>query len=141
MKTANAAEFLGVQHVVSLGFSDSGLDSADANGFASVPTELAASALLGALGERSLRPTAITVYDERGIYGHPDHVAVHQVGVAAAQLAGIPTIYEATVDREYLHFVETHVVVEAGLPERTPASAWWLLISESQQSSSTQLST
>ena len=27
----------------------------------------------------------------------------------------MPTVYGATVDREYLHFVETHVVAEAGL--------------------------
>jgi LmbE family N-acetylglucosaminyl deacetylase len=33
----------------------------------------------------------------------------------------VPTIYESTVDREYLHFVETHLVVEATIatqPER-----------------------
>ncbi len=32
----------------------------------------------------------LTVYDEHGGYGHPDHVAVHRVGVLAAQLAGTP---------------------------------------------------
>ena len=32
----------------------------------------------------------------------------------AAELAGIGTVYECTVDREYLHFVETHLVAEAG---------------------------
>jgi LmbE family N-acetylglucosaminyl deacetylase len=44
------------------------------------------------------------------------------VGLAAAADAGVPTVYESTVDREYLHFVETHLVVEATIaaqPERT----------------------
>jgi LmbE family N-acetylglucosaminyl deacetylase len=40
-------------------------------------------------------------------------VQVHRAGCLAAASAGIPTIYEATVDREYLHFVETHLVEEA----------------------------
>src|SRR5688500_5881410 len=60
-------------------------------------------------------------YDARVIYGHADHVQVHRVGLAAAAEAGVPTIYESTVDREYLHFVETHLVVEATIaaqPER-----------------------
>jgi LmbE family N-acetylglucosaminyl deacetylase len=53
------------------------------------------------------------IYDEGGIYGHPDHLAVSRVGRRAAELASIPTLYEATVDREYLHFVETHLAEQA----------------------------
>ena len=34
--------------------------------------------------------------------------------MVAAELAGIPTHYGATVDREYLHFVESHLVDHAG---------------------------
>lgn len=41
----------------------------------------------------------LTVYDEHGGYGHPDHVMVHRVGVLAADLAGTPVVLEATVDR------------------------------------------
>ncbi len=29
----------------------------------------------------------LTTYDERGGYGHPDHIQVHRVGVRAAELA------------------------------------------------------
>ena len=29
----------------------------------------------------------LTTYDERGGYGHPDHIQVHDVGVRAAELA------------------------------------------------------
>jgi LmbE family N-acetylglucosaminyl deacetylase len=55
------------------------------------------------------------VYDDHGIYGHPDHIQGHRVGVMAAREAGIGCVYEMTVDREYLHFVETHLVEEAAL--------------------------
>src|SRR5437588_670405 len=51
---------------------------------------------------------ALVTYDETGIYGHPDHLQVHRAAAMAASRAGTPTVYEATVDREYLHFVETH---------------------------------
>ncbi|MGH9011962.1 MAG: hypothetical protein ACRDYF_19255, partial [Acidimicrobiia bacterium] len=69
---------------------------------------------------------ALVSYDARGIYGHVDHIKVHLVGLAAAAAAGVSTVYEATVDREYLHFVETHLVVEATVatqPERD-AEGW-----------------
>jgi len=37
------------------------------------------------------RPDVLLTYDADGGYGHPDHVAVHQVAVAAAAQAGWPT--------------------------------------------------
>ena len=33
------------------------------------------------------RPRSLTVYDDHGGYGHPDHIQVHHVGVRAAELA------------------------------------------------------
>jgi len=33
------------------------------------------------------RADALTVYDENGMYGHPDHIQVHRVGLRAADLA------------------------------------------------------
>ena len=45
----------------------------------------------------------LTTYDERGGYGHPDHIQVHHVGVRAAELAHTPRVYAATVSRQ--HFV------------------------------------
>jgi LmbE family N-acetylglucosaminyl deacetylase len=56
---------------------------------------------------------AVVLYDDGGIYGHPDHIAVHRIGSLAAEIAGVSTVYESTVDREYLHFVETHLVGRA----------------------------
>jgi LmbE family N-acetylglucosaminyl deacetylase len=57
---------------------------------------------------------ALVTYDAGGVYGHPDHVHAHHVGRRAAELAGLPTWYEVTVDREHLHFVDTHVAALAG---------------------------
>ncbi len=111
-----AARELGVDDVRFLGYTDSGMEGSAIGGFASVPVDGAArelSELLGDVGRCSL-----VVYDEGGIYEHPDHVQVHRVGHAAARFLSVETVYECTVDREYLHFVETHLVVEAALPHR-----------------------
>ena len=40
------------------------------------------------------------MYDDHGGYDHPDHVQVHRVGVRAAELAGTPRVYEATMNRD-----------------------------------------
>ena len=108
-----ACRLLGVEHIVRLGHADSGLDPEQAppHAFIRVPVVDAAREVAAVL--RELDAAALAVYDEGGIYGHPDHVRVHRVGVAAAALAGVDTVYEMTVDREYLHFVETHLIDHA----------------------------
>jgi LmbE family N-acetylglucosaminyl deacetylase len=114
-ETRDAAASLGVTSVHFLGYADSGLrvDEADAStAFATAPADEAAGRLAAVL--RDEEAVALVSYDETGIYGHPDHVQLHRVGARAAEIAGIATRYDATVDREYLHFVETHLVEEAG---------------------------
>ena len=44
----------------------------------------------------------LTVYDNHGGYGHPDHIQVHRVGVRAAELAGTKRVYESTMNRDYI---------------------------------------
>jgi LmbE family N-acetylglucosaminyl deacetylase len=39
---------------------------------------------------RETRPDVIVTYDERGGYGHPDHIAVHRATVTAFDAAGDP---------------------------------------------------
>ena len=62
--------------------------------------------------------------DADGIYGHPDHPRCHEAAVLAAARAGVDCVYEVTVDREHLHFVETHLVATASdaLAESAPGS-------------------
>ena len=114
-ETSAAAGVLGVDRVAWLGYHDSGMAGDDANhvpgAFWSADAGEAAGRLAGVLAEEA--PAAVVVYDQGGIYGHPDHVQVHRVGHRAAAATGVPTVYDATVDREYLHFVETHLVEEA----------------------------
>jgi LmbE family N-acetylglucosaminyl deacetylase len=114
-ETAAAAGLLGVSRVAWLGYGDSGMAGDDANeapgSFWSADVGDAAGRLAAVLAEEAA--SAVVVYDEHGIYGHPDHVQVHRVGRRAASEADVATVYEATIDREYLHFVETHLVEEA----------------------------
>ncbi|HWM06406.1 MAG TPA: PIG-L family deacetylase, partial [Actinophytocola sp.] len=42
----------------------------------------------------------LTVYDDHGTYGHPDHIQVHRVGMRAAELAGTPKVFQATMNRD-----------------------------------------
>jgi LmbE family N-acetylglucosaminyl deacetylase len=124
-ETRRAAEVLGVDRLEFLGYEDSGMLGDPANSapgaFWSTDTDHVAADLARLLGDEAAE--AVVVYDERGIYGHPDHVKVHQVGVLAARLAGVEPVYEVTVDREYLHFVESHLVAEAGGPAPREHSA------------------
>jgi LmbE family N-acetylglucosaminyl deacetylase len=111
-ETLRAAEILGVGRVEFLGYRDSGLlAGTEGDTFSSAPSDEVAARIAGVLSEEEA--VALVTYDEDGIYGHPDHVMVHACGLKAAEIAGVRTIYQATVDREYLHFVETHLVEHA----------------------------
>ena len=106
-----AAEELGVARLVLLGRRDSGLPGWESTAHPDALLQADLRALgttVARLAERE-RAEAVVTYDADGIYGHPDHVAVHLVGRYAAQLAGT-TLYESTVDREHLHFAGAHVL-------------------------------
>jgi LmbE family N-acetylglucosaminyl deacetylase len=103
-----SATALGCARVVHLGFADSGWSpdgaTAPAEGtFATVPVAEAARRLADVLQEENA--DLLTVYDRNGGYGHLDHVRVHDVGLAAAELAGTPRVLEATLDRTLLRRV------------------------------------
>lgn len=116
-ETERSCRSLGVEDVIFLGWPDSGLRGENAAGFCHSLMNDASQAVCDAVSTFG-HIDAFVSYDEHGIYGHPDHVQVHRVGRLAAESLGVATLYEATVDREYLHFVETHVVIEAGLGDR-----------------------
>lgn len=99
-----AAEILGAQRVAFLGYRDSGMMGEPTNeapgSFWSADVEEAAGRLAAILREE--RADVLTIYDERGNYGHPDHVQVHRVGGRAAELAGTPHVFEATMNRDHI---------------------------------------
>jgi LmbE family N-acetylglucosaminyl deacetylase len=92
-------------------------DNAHAQAFANVSIDAEARRLADLLEEENA--DTLVHYDSDGGYGHPDHVMVHRVGAAAAALTGIST-YESTVDREHLHFVDTHLISDGEPPRSRP---------------------
>ena len=116
-ETHRAAELLGVHVLEVLRFRDSGMAGDPANADPAAlwlaGAEAAAAAVVPVLAAEAV--DAVVTYDPGGIYGHPDHVRVAELGWLVARALDVPTVYEATVDREHLHFVETHLVEEAVL--------------------------
>jgi len=103
-ETHAAAEILGAHRVEFLGYSDSGMmgdaTNNDAGTFWSAPIDEAAAKLAAILREE--RADVLTVYDDNGGYGHPDHIQVHRVGMRAGELAATPRVYQQTMNRDYL---------------------------------------
>ena len=103
-ETHEACRILGVDWGTFLGYTDSGMHGADTNtapgSFWSADVEAAAGKLAEILREQNA--DALTIYDDHGGYGHPDHIQVHRVGKRAAELAGTAAVFEATHDRDHL---------------------------------------
>ena len=101
---AAACRVLGVSRHVTLGFHDSGMAGAPSNeadgSFWQTDVDHAAADLASVLEEEGAE--VLTIYDENGGYGHPDHVQVHRVGMRAAERCGTPRLYLATVNRTHL---------------------------------------
>jgi LmbE family N-acetylglucosaminyl deacetylase len=70
--------------------------------FASADLDEAAGRLAAVIHEE--RADLLLSYDQRGGYGHPDHVKVHEVGACAARITGV-RVLEATVPRELVGWV------------------------------------
>lgn len=103
-ETQRSASVLGVARVEFLGYTDSGMMGEPTNdepgSFWSADLDEAAERLATILREE--RADVLTVYDEHGQYGHPDHLQVHRVGVRAADLAATPVVLEATINRDHV---------------------------------------
>src|SRR5260370_32705356 len=95
---------LGARGVEFRGYVDSGMMGTAENekegSFWTADVDEAAGKLADIL--RQERADVLTVYDDHGGYGHPDHIQVHRVGRRAAQLAGTPKVYEATMNRDQI---------------------------------------
>jgi mycothiol conjugate amidase Mca len=90
-----SCRYLGVEELHILGYRDSGMAGTPANAH---PACLAQADVREATGRlvrliRELQPHVLTCYDEKGGYGHPDHIRVHQITVAAFHAAGDASQY------------------------------------------------
>jgi LmbE family N-acetylglucosaminyl deacetylase len=99
-----SAEVLGAARVEFLGFVDSGMMGTPENdapdSFWQASVDDAAKRLAAVLEEEAA--DVLTIYDDHGVYGHPDHIQVHRVGLRAAGLARTAIVYEATANRDHL---------------------------------------
>ena len=86
---ADALALLNVTDHALLGYRDSGMAGAPSNdhpgSFHRAELDAAAGRLAAMI--REFRPDVVVSDDERGTYGHPDHIKAHQVAVRAVEMA------------------------------------------------------
>lgn len=94
---SRAADILGISELYFLGYRDSGMAGTATNenrhNFHNADMHEAVSRLVRLI--RQTRPHVLITYDEKGTYGHPDHIAAHRITVAAFDAAGDPKRYPA----------------------------------------------
>jgi LmbE family N-acetylglucosaminyl deacetylase len=99
-----SAALLCVDRLEFLGYVDSGMmgtpENDAAESFWQADLDEAAARLADILKQENAE--VLTVYDDHGNYGHPDHIQVHRVGIRAAELAGTPRVFEATMNRDHM---------------------------------------
>ena len=120
-ETEASARVLGIAQVVWLGYTDSGMTGWDQNGhpesFHRADPDEAGARLAEVL--RAESADVLTIYDWHGNYGHPDHVAVHRVGLAAARLVPDVRVLEATMNRDaFVRMIEA--ARASGMPIGNP---------------------
>jgi LmbE family N-acetylglucosaminyl deacetylase len=99
-----SAAVIGAKRVEFLGYTDSGMMGEASNDapycFWQADVEHAARRLAVILDEEE--PDILTVYDDNGGYGHPDHIQVHRVGKRAGEISAVPVIAQNTTNRDWL---------------------------------------
>ncbi len=102
VELAASCEILGAEPPRWLGYEDSGMDGEPSNDnpacFWQADHDEATERLAVIL--REVQADTLTIYDHHGGYGHPDHIRVHTVGVAAAARVGLANVFEATINRD-----------------------------------------
>jgi mycothiol S-conjugate amidase len=91
-----AADIIGYDELVMLGYRDSGMPdtpaNADPRSFAQAPLDEAIGRLVAVI--RRTRPQVIVTYpDGQEYYPHPDHLRVHEITLPAFDAAGDPSKY------------------------------------------------
>jgi LmbE family N-acetylglucosaminyl deacetylase len=90
-----AARRMGVEEIILLDYRDSGMDGApendDPRALINAPAGEVVRHLVGII--RHLRPQVVVTFEPTGVYGHPDHLAIHRHTVTAFHAAADPTRY------------------------------------------------
>ena len=121
-ETLAAALVLGVERVEFLGYGDSGYDDPSGGDpedriasaralrsgtLAAAHVDAVAAAVRRVLVEEGA--VALTSYDDNGIYGHIDHVQVHEIAVRSVESTSCEH-YESTLDRSALRRLRKELV-------------------------------
>lgn len=97
-----AAELLGVHRLIFLGYRDSGMMDTAPNDhpdcFWRADIDEAANRVAELLREE--HADVLVVYDDNGVYGHPDHIQVFRVGLRAAEMVGSIRLLEMSPNRD-----------------------------------------
>ncbi|MFP5328478.1 MAG: PIG-L family deacetylase [Acidimicrobiia bacterium] len=127
-----ASRVLGVARGEFLGYRDSGMIGTPGNDdpacFWRADVEEAAQRLAAICAEE--QADLLTVYDDNGAYGHPDHIQVHRVGVRAAEIAGIERVYEATMNRDHIQRLMREMPMPEGVQAPDPEEMQGLGVAE-----------
>ncbi|WP_219412690.1 PIG-L family deacetylase [Pseudonocardia nigra] len=121
-----SAAAIGAKRVEFLGYTDSGMMGEPTNDapycFWQGDIEHAARRLAVILDEEE--PDVLTIYDDNGGYGHPDHIQVHRVGRRAAELSAVPVVAQGTINRDWMIRGVRGLAESGQLPEGwTPPAA------------------
>lgn len=123
---ANACKALGAEPPVLLGYEDSGMmdeeTNMNPNCFWQADVGEASERLAAILDQYSA--DAITIYDDHGGYGHPDHIQVHRVGKQAAALAGVAHVFEATINRDAMRSMMENMPIDEDTPSPDEVEAF-----------------
>lgn len=91
----SSLRLLGAGEPRMLGYVDSGMVGTQGNddpaSFWRAPLDEAVGRLVRQI--RAFRPDVLVTYDAFGVYGHPDHIQTHRVGVLAAEACNVPAMY------------------------------------------------
>src|SRR5438105_1444393 len=90
-----AARVLGVEHLWFLDYKDSGMmgtpPNEDPDNFMRSDQDEALRKIVKIV--RDFKPTVMVTFDETGGYGHPDHITINRLAIAAFSAAADPNMY------------------------------------------------
>ena len=132
-ETRDSAALLGIDRIEFLGHGDSGYRTASHDGRSEVAVArgLEAGTLASAHVDRVAavvrrilideQAVALTSYDDNGVYGHIDHVQVHEIAVRSVAGTGC-ALLEATLDRSALRQLRSRLVTRGLVDGLWPTS-------------------